>query len=494
MNLPSGKTSSISRIRKFLGEDVWEVDLSSLPAWSRLGVRAIRIVQLVLKGFREDDCPLHASALTLSTLMAVVPVLALSLALARGMGGSDAARVRIKSLVTEWTTGEFTAAATTTARATPVVSPQATTNDSLFALPPAPSREDSRKMLSEQINLIVDGAFERVERINFAALGGIGLVLLIFMVVQVLGQVESSFNRVWGVTVGRSLWRRFTDYLSVLFIVPFLILAASTLPIMDLAHRFLGGSADQVARAVNTGSLRYAMGLGMTSLAFTFFFIFMPNTRVRFTPSLVGGSVAGVMLILWLHLCVTLQINVAGYNRIYGSLASFPILLAWLYMSWQIILFGAEVSFALQNHMTYRLEQSARRASAESRVGMALSIVLEAARSMTTGNPGFEPQDYARRRLVSVRFLNEVVDELTNAGLLGQLSGDGVRYVLLKSPDTLTAREVVDCILRSGVRPEALGLSALPAGVEQTLKRFTSCVGDALGSVTIAAILKGSPA
>lgn len=482
MNLPGGKTSAISRIRKFLGEDVWEVDPSSLPKWSRLGVRAIRIVQLVLKGFREDDCPLHASALTLSTLMAVVPILALSLALARGLGGSDTARIRIQSLVREWTTGSMAAS--------PLPSAPAATND---AAQSAAAVADSRRLLSEQINLIVDGAFERVERINFAALGGIGLVLLLFMVVQVLGQVESSFNRVWGVTVGRSLWRRFTDYLSVLFIVPFLILAASTLPIMDLAHRFLGGSADQVERFFNSGGLRYATGVLMTSLAFTFFFIFMPNTRVRFLPGLVGGSAAGLMLILWLHLCVALQINVAGYSRIYGSLASFPILLAWLYMSWQIILFGAEVSFALQNHMTYRLEQSARRASAESRVSMALSIVLEAARSMTEGGPGFEPQDYARRHLVSVRFLNEVVDELTHASLLGQLSGDSARYVLLKSPDLLTAREVVDCVLRSGVRPEALGLNELPSGARETLRKLTHCVGDALGPLTISAILKGQP-
>jgi membrane protein len=429
----------------------------------------------VVKGFREDDCTLQASALTLSTLMAIVPILALSLSIARGLGGAETARTKVKDMVEQWTSA---------LEAGPII-PIGSANAAQGAGP-----DSAGSSLGHEINRLVDDAFERVDKISFAALGGVGLVLLVFMVVQVLAQVESSFNRVWGVTVGRSLWRRFTDYLSVLFIVPFLIIAASTLPAIDGISRFLKEAAG-VQHAAGPGFLRYLTGTLIMSTAFTFFFIFMPNTKVRIMPGVIGGTVAGILFVVWLWACAAMQVSVANYSRIYGSFAVVPILLAWLYMSWQIVLFGAEVSFAMQNHATYRMESGARRASAEARVTMALAIVLEVARNMTQGNGEFVASAFAGTRGVSVRFLNEILDELVHAGILAGVTGGEGRYVLMRSPETLTAGQVVDAILQSGVKPASLGLARLPPEVTHALARFNAGVGGALGRTPLAELLKG---
>jgi membrane protein len=465
----------LQRIRRFLADGVWDVDPGALPLPARIGVKAIRVVQLVVKGFRDDDCSLQASALTLSSLMAVVPILALSLALARGFGGSEAVHLKVKSAVVEWTAGFRSAAP----------APAATdVSDRPDAMP---SNE-----FSAEINALVDRAFERVERVSFAALGGIGLVFLVLMVIQVLAQVESSFNRVWGISVGRSLWRRFTDYLSVLVIIPLLLLAASTLPILDLANRVLGvAAADQMRHIANSGGLRLTAGFVMTTVAFTLFFIFMPNTKVRLGPGLLGGVVAAILFLAWLWLCAAMQIGVVNYSKLYGSFAVVPILLAWVYMSWQIILFGAEVSFAIQNHATYQMESGARGASAESRMQMALSIALEAARAMLAGGaPGFEAAAYAGANRIPVRFLNEIVDELVHAGMLAAVAGAEGRYVLIQSPDRLTAREVFDAVLRTGVEPAAVGLARLPAPVAAAAARFARGLDASLGATTLADLLR----
>jgi membrane protein len=474
----SNQSTGLRRAFRFVRDGIWDVEPSSLPFPARQGVKLLRVLQLVAKGFREDDCTLQASALTLSTLMAIVPILALSLSIARGLGGADTARVKVKELVEQWTS---------TLEAGPIIAIGST---NAVPLSGPGSLGDT---LGQEINRRVDDAFERVDKINFAALGGVGLVLLVFMVVQVLAQVESSFNRVWGVTVGRSLWRRFTDYLSVLFIVPFLVIAASTLPALGKISHALGHAGGAHA-ATGSGFLHYLTSTVIMSTAFTCFFIFMPNTKVRLVSGTVGGTVTGVMFVAWLWLCAAMQVSVANYSRIYGSFAIVPILLAWLYMSWQIVLFGAEVSFAIQNHATYRMESGARRASAEARVTMALAVTLEAARSMTQGSGGFNASAFAAGRSISVRFLNEIVDELINARILAAVSGGESRYVLLQTPETLTAGQVIDAVLQSGVKSEALGLAPLQPEVAGALARFTRGVGDSLGRVTVAELLKGGGA
>ncbi len=466
---------------QFVTNDVWDIELASLPTFRRWWVALVRIVHLVIRGFHEDECPLHASALTFSTLMSIVPVLALALALARVFGGDELARQKIGSVVSEWT-GRFVQVQEATDPVADVrvdgPSVPASPGKGWFRtspVPPAGMRRDQSENLdgtelARRINRMVDEMFDRVANISFTALGGVGLVVLIWTVIQVLGTVEATFNRVWGVPVGRSLWRRFTDYLSVLVVLPFLMIAASSLPLVDFASRFLSDQYTGMLRSfLLSDAIKHVTVLGWTTMAFAFVLAFMPNTHVRVKSACLGGMVTSILFIAWLWICATIQLWVANYGRIYGSFALVPIILAWVYVSWQIILFGAEVAFSVQNWKTYRMEQGARRASIEARLHLALAVLVEAARAISTGSRPFDAQAFARRQGVPVRLLNEVIDDLVRAGLLGELSGETPGVVLCRLPDQVSVHDVGQALMQLGTAPAQLGLSSLDPRIQQAL-------------------------
>jgi membrane protein len=480
------------RAWRFMTDDVWDIELTSLSGLRALGVKVMRVVYLVVRGFHEDECPLHASALTFSTLMSIVPILAISLALARGLGGGDAAKERIREGISSWTQtfrrGDAAAGQVNGTRAEAALSgtPQAAAGGAAQA--GAAYQPD----IPAEIERLVESAFEKVENINFAAISGVGVVVLLLTVVNVLGRVEGAFNRVWGVTAGRSVWRRFADYLSILLVLPILIVAATSLPVVDYATRFLDEETAATVRAfLNAGPLKGLTVVLMSTLGFAFLLTFVPNTRVRAKAGLSGGLITALLFIGWLWLCAMLQVGVGRAGRIYGSFAIAPILLAWVHVSWQIILFGAEVSFAVQNCTTYRLEQGAGRASMNARIVLALLLLREATRAMRDpARDGVDLSAFARENGVSVRFLNDVAAELTGVGMLAELYERSGRFALLRPPGELTVREVVDVMLDSGLPPRALGLRNIDAVLGGAVDRLRAGLQTELKTMSVQDLLE----
>jgi membrane protein len=464
---------------RFVRYDLWDVDLSSFSKVRGVFVRLLRVVTLMLKGFREDECPLHAASLTFSTLMAIVPVLAISLSLARGFGGAEAAREMVTTQVHRWTE-TFSEQAATEA----VEHVAGGTNEVAAA-------QMTAKTLASGINDAVEEGFDRVEEINFKGLGGVGVVLLLWMVIQVLGRVESSFNCVWGVPHGRSVWRRFTDYLSVLVVFPLLVTAAASLPAMDMVARVAGRlqGGDMVVSFVTSSFASTFAVLGMSALCFTFLLWFMPNTRVRFWPAFAGGVVAASLFFVLLWGCARLQVGAVKYGNIYGSFALVPIMLLWVSFSWQILLLSAEVSFAVQNCETYQIESGAGDASVLASATLALAILHETAKRMEHGG-GFSKEHFPAKRRVSVRLLNHMLDELTAAHYLGRLADEkSETYVLRRVPESIHVREIVEWILSRGVTPADLGMASMPPAIVNAVTQMGALDGSALGNRTLAEML-----
>ncbi len=464
MQLLSDIKTVVRRGWRYVSDEVWDVELTAVSGLQAFGVKTLRVVNLVIRGYREDNCPLHASALTFNTLMAIVPVLALALALARVFGAGDIAHEKARGMVGEWTQ-RFESAAAELAPAEP-----GTVESDVPVQPllPDADKEPAPLMLREQINDLVDLTFEKVENISFAALGGVGLVMLLWMVISVLGRVEASFNRVWGITTERSLWRKMTDYLFVVLVLPFLVTAASSIPLVDMVTNLLNAStAEDVRSIMGSAFLKRLMVLLLSSLSFMFMLIFMPNTRVRWRPAFIGGFVSAVLFIMWLWICAALQVGVARYGAIYGSFAVVPILLAWVHVSWQIVLLGAEVAFAVQNCTTYRLEAGGRHASPRARLALALLLLGDVATAMRRGAHGVDPNEFTKTHRVPVRLFNDVVDELISSGILGRLSDDTGHIVLLREPERLRIGEVGQAILTNGISESAVGLGVLPDKIQR---------------------------
>ncbi|OVE75498.1 hypothetical protein BVX97_04405, partial [bacterium E08(2017)] len=243
-------TEKLKKYWKFISEDIWDVELTSLTLQKRWGVKSLRVLHLVFKGFKEDKCPLHASALTFNSLMAVMPVLALSLALARVFGGADLAERQVRKVVYEITSRlEVTANVDETGESFP--------KPPVALAPPAEDGVWTTAEIADELNKAVDAGFSQMEQINFAALGSVGLAFLLWMVIVVLGKVEDSFNTVWGVARGRPYHRKIIDYLFMVIILPLLITMAASFSIAELAAKFLHGSlATDIDAVTKTGMWR----------------------------------------------------------------------------------------------------------------------------------------------------------------------------------------------------------------------------------------------
>ncbi len=430
------------RVTHFLRKEVWEIDPSSVSAGRSWVVRAIRVGQLVIKGFVEDDLAIHASALTFVALMSLVPMMAVAFALLKGFGFGQE---KIVALL-KWT-----------------------------------------ESMPAEFQTFIQQVLGIVNTTNFAAMGWIGVGFVVFAAAMVLGSVEMSFNRIWGVTKSRSVFRQVANYVSILVLVPLLIGIGVTLEASLKASAVLvPGAIGLLAR----NALRLTSFFS-TWLAFWFLYSFLPNTRVRQVPALFSSLLGALVWLAWQKAYISLQVGVARYNAIYGTFASVPIFLAWLYTGWVIVLLGAEFAFALQNSSTFQMESAAENASSKSRLILALSVVVHAAEAMTGSRPRFETGAYGREHRVPIRLLNELVRVLVGAGLLAEMADKQGAFVLLKSPESLRVREVVDVIMQEGARPETLGLTKVDPPIEKVLQSLSDGMGKSLGDLTVRDLLQG---
>jgi membrane protein len=325
-----------------------------------------------------------------------------------------------------------------------------------------------------------------VSKTNVAALGWVGVVVLFITVVQVLGSVERSFNKVWGIPTSRPFLKRFTNYISVTVVVPVLMMSAFAITATLANKSFIQilAEAVPVLRA-----LLHLAPLFAVWIAFFFLFIFMPNTPVEKRPAAASALVSAVLWVLWQKLYIFLQAQAAASNAIYGTFASVPIFLMWLYTCWVIVLFGAELAFALQNHETYHMERIAGRANVRAKIALAMSAVLQAARSFVVGKEPFNADAYAHERLVPIRLLHEVVGLLTAGGYLAEIGEETSKYVLVRSPERITVREIVNLVLRDGSGRESLGLTRLDPVIEKVFRGIQSSIDDSMGEKTFKDLL-----
>jgi membrane protein len=425
------------RITQFLLHDVWETEISSLSAMRALLVRIVRVGHMVIKGFGEDELPVRASSLTYTALMSLVPLCAIVFAILNALGfGED----RITALL-KWT-------------------------------------ED----MPEQFQSFIVQLRELANATNFAALGWIGVVFLLLTAVMVLANIELSFNRVWGITHSRNLLRRVANYISILVVVPILVGAATTITATLRSDAM-------IARLGSIGfiyhNLLNFLPLISTWLAFGFLYASLPNTRVKANSAIISGLVGAILWLIWQKVYIALQLGVARYNQIYGAFAVIPIFLAWLYISWVIILLGAEVAFAVQNEATYHLERDAESANLKARTAIGLAVMERAAEALEEQAPPMEISTFARERKIPVRLLNEVTELLVCSGWLAEVSERSGQYVLLKAPEKIHIKEIFARMLDEGMSSKHLGVDHLGAPVEQVLSRLEQGLDKALDDLTL---------
>jgi membrane protein len=433
----------IERARTFVTVELWR---SQPERPSRLGV--IRLLQfsiMVVEGFVRDRLLLRASALAYFTVLSMVPMLAVavSIASAVGVGSTD---------FVDWVVGTLAA-----------VSPEA----------------------QQQIRELVAGA-------NFAGLGTLSAVVLFVTTVLAIGNVETAFNGIWGVAKARSFSRRFSDYLAVLVFAPLLggvaLSLTTTLRTQWLLQRMLDvpGFADL-----------YRFGLAqlptaMLSLVFAFLYWFLPNTRVRALSALLGSVPAAILTVAAQGLFIDLGIGVARASTFFGSFAAFPLIFAWIYVFWAIVLFGAEIAFAHQNLDLYRREVRGEPAGGAEREAMALRIALEVGRRFRDGTPGVDSGDLADALQAPVRTVRDVADRLVEAGILSLRAEERNDTLQLGRPaETIRVADVLQPL--RGAREASAGHPHIAKIVESLMGQLEQGALQSVGFRTLHDLLDTLP-
>ena len=369
---------SIKQLIEFLDRDIWRIPTKKLPRRHSFLIKQLRVILLAVREFRGNQCQLNASALTFYTLISIVPIAAMAFGIAKGFGLD---LVLEKQLLAKF-----------------------------------PGQE-------ETISQIIGFANNLLKDTHGGLIAGIGVIVLFWTVIKVLNSIESSFNDIWGVKKGRPFGRRVSDYLSIMLICPFFVIASSGVTVFIASQiqliveklSFLGPLGPVILLSLHI--LPYVM----LWVLFTFIYIFMPNTKVNFLSGIIGGIVAGTIYQLVQVLYIQFQISAGSMNVIYGSFAAVPLFLIWLQLSWRIVLFGAEVSFAHQNVDTYEFEHDCLNVSYAFKRLLSLRIMCEAVKRFATGQPPLTAGQITDELDIPIRLVREILFELTEVGLLAEL-------------------------------------------------------------------------
>jgi len=325
--------------------------------------------------------------------------------------------------------------------------------------------------------MIIGFAQSLLENTKGGAIAGVGIVLLFWTVIKVLGNVEKSFNDIWGVKTARAMGRKFADYLSVMMICPVLLIVASSVTVLlttqlsSMLERlsFMGYVADVLIFVLKL--LPYAV----IWLVFTFIYVFMPNTKVALKSALWGGILAGTIYQLVQLAYISFQIGVSNYGAIYGSFAALPLFLVWLQLSWLIVLLGAELSFAHQNVTTYEFEEDCLSVSHSFKRKIALMVSSLCAKKFLHEEKPLTSEEISRELGVPIRLVRSVLSELTEARLFSEVCVDhreDVAYQPACDIDRLTIAGVVDRLDQQGITAIPVAESAPLGKLRERLDRF----------------------
>ncbi|MFH1023038.1 MAG: YhjD/YihY/BrkB family envelope integrity protein [Planctomycetota bacterium] len=431
------------RARQFFEATLWDADLAEMPPWRAFAWRRLRVISLAVKGFLENRGPLRASALTYTTLLALVPLLAFIFAVAKGFD----ARNKLETWIL--------------ARA-------------------GQSTPEIHAVTQE----IVRAVGKYLDETRTGALGTLALVFLIYSVIRTMGTIEDSFNDIWGVRKSRTLARKFSDYLSVLAVAPLLVLTALGLTTTLSSFRFVQYLYSLGHFSVALEFAAMLVPYAAVWVAFIFLYKFMPNTRVKFSAALAGGVVGGTLWQIFLLGYIHLQIGVSAYNKIYASFAAIPIFLVWLYMSWVIVLVGAEVAWAWQNAARWRFEHRFPAASVADRELAAVRMMAEVCGRFDTGETPPSTEEMALHLRLPLPLARDILDRLAAGHLLAPAAEPREGWLPARPPDRIRVAEVLATLRRSG---EALPFRE-DAGLERlrpVLAQAEAGAADALRGITL---------
>ncbi len=409
MNIQQKVKNTIVQVKHFVTDEVWSVRLDDYPPRIALLLKYLRVILVAFRRFGEDKVQLRASGLTFYSLLALVPILAMGFGIAKGFGFDKDLEQKLI---------------------------------------------DNFKGQEDVLNWLISFAHSALENTKGGLIAGVGLAVLFWTVMKMLGNIESSFNDIWQIKKQRSYVRKFTDYISLMLVAPILIILASS------GNVFVATQLSNISADIDIINLNpfvvFLMKLFpylMIWLLFTLLYMIMPNTKVSFTSALMAGILAGTAFQVAQWLYIDAQVGMSRNNAIYGSFAALPLLLIWMQVSWLIVLLGAEVSFANQNIDLYELENESLQISSYAHRAYNILLLERIVRRFIDGKKPLTAPEMAKKMRLPIRLVRMVMADLLAGNLISEVwtQYDKVRaYMPARDVKQYTLKFVVESLDKSG--------------------------------------------
>ena len=402
----------------------------------------LRILLIMGHEFVGSNISLRASALTFSVVLSMVPLLAMSTAILKGLGNGNQMRIAAYRLIDQL---DPDAAAKEVQLQKEPEQPAAAAKD---AAPP-PS-------LNRHLHNAVDSIFDYVENTNFAALGAFGIVGLLIVVITVLNAVEDAMNAIWHTRRGRSAFRKLMDYLALLVLLPISVNIALAAEAALKSQKIMEYIAAAIPSAWTVGLLLKLLPFLFITLSLMMMYLFFPSVKVRTSAALCGALFGAVFWFIVQRLYVMLQMGVANYNAIYGSFATVPLFLVWMQLGWMFILLGAVLAYAIQNRNHYRLPGA--ESTARQRLQQTFDVLLTVYGKFARAEAVSEEELAAVCAVRNEADLSQTVELLISGGLLYETEQNGAAaYIPARPAEQLNAAQVVRLVFGRGSEKESKG-------------------------------------
>lgn len=369
-----------SDIIRFLRYDMWRVTATEFDGFfQRLGYIIIRTIVLVARGFTSKNLNDKAKALTYSLIFAIVPILAMIVAIAQGFGVADIIEDQLN------------------------------------------------KSFLGETNL-VPAIMEMVQRYLDTAQGGvfigIGILILLWAIYSFFQSVETAFNKIWNVNKSRSILRQVTTYVTIVVLIPVIVVCSAGITIFLNTTIESTMHVEALHHFFHTSGVKF-LQFAMCWLLFTVMYVGIPNTKVRFLSALIPGVIMGTLFQLLQMLSVYLIAFLSRTSIVYGAFATIPILMTWLQYTSLLILIGAEMSYAIQNNEEFEYEQDLNRMSRRYKDFIMLYLLYIIIQRFENDEAPMTAREMAVRDHLPIRLVNQLLGRMVETGILREVFVEG---------------------------------------------------------------------
>ncbi len=439
--------SLISQIENFLRRGLWLPDLGTLRGWASCYIRTLRLVVVAFSDFRDGALSIRATSLVSTTLLSLVPFLAVTFSVLKAFGVHQ----QIEPILAQ-------------------------------GLEP----------LGEKGAEISARIIEFVNNLKVGALGAVGVAGLFYTTYSLIDKIEEALNHIWRVRHSRPLARKFTDYLSVVLVGPVLIFTVFASTASAQSHRLVQWILKIEPLGTALGWATTLMPFALLCVGFSLLYKFVPNTQVQISSAFVGGVTAGI---LWQFAGMIFASFVSGsvrYSAVYSSFAILIIFLIWVYVGWLIVLTGAQVAYYHQHPSAYLTRLRWKQNTAAFREHLALTMLVHITRRYFAHEPPYPEQDLAAKLGVPLSALEDIVEDFIDHGLVYR-TVEPKGMMLGRPPDQVFVLEILQLVCHKEYPPVERDRNTIdPVGT--LLQQRDQAVRDTLNGMTLQMLSAEEPA